>query len=299
MKIALFGKGYKSQQQSFLQLLIDELHQCGVEVVIYEPYLKAVYDQLNFPVSPLSFNTYDEVKHGVDMLFSVGGDGTLLDTVPYVRSSGIPILGINLGRLGFLSSVSKHEIADAVKNIARGSFTLDKRSLLQLNAPENLFGQLNFALNDITIYRNATPALIMVHVFVDDLFLNSYYGDGLIVATPTGSTAYSLSVGGPILSPGSQNFVIAPIASHNLTVRPIVIQDSSTIRIKIEGREEKYLMTMDSRQSPISKEDEIFIQKCDFNINLVTMPNKNFFSTIRDKLLWGVDYRKQQTNYYT
>lgn len=299
MKIALFGKGYKSHQQPFLQSLVDELYGANLEVLFYEPYLKAVYGELVFPVEPKSFNHYDEVKNGVDMLFSVGGDGTILDTVPYVRNSGIPILGINLGRLGFLSSVSKHEIAEAVQIIAKGDYTLDKRSLLQLDAPENLFGEINFALNDITIYRNATPALIMVHVFVDDLFLNSYYGDGLIVATPTGSTAYSLSVGGPILSPGSQNFIISPIASHNLTVRPIVIQDTSIIRLKIEGREDKYLMTMDSRQSPISKEDEICIQKCDFNINLVKMPNKNFFSTIRDKLLWGVDYRKQQTNYYT
>ncbi len=299
MKIALFGKGYKNHQQTFIQSLVDELYGANLEVLFYEPYLKAVYDELVFPVEPKSFNHYAEVKNGVDMLFSVGGDGTILDTVPYVRNSGIPILGINLGRLGFLSSVSKHEIAEAVHNIADGNYTLDKRSLLQLDAPENLFGEINFALNDITIYRNATPALIMVHVFVDDLFLNSYYGDGLIVATPTGSTAYSLSVGGPILSPGSQNFIISPIASHNLTVRPIVIQDTSVIRLKIEGREDKYLMTMDSRQSPISKEDEICIQKCDFNINLVKMPSKNFFSTIRDKLLWGVDYRKQQTNYYT
>ncbi len=293
MKIALFGKGYKSHQQPFLQGLVEELNRCGVEVMYYEPYLSSFADQLTFAHTPKSFNTYAEVLHGADMLLSVGGDGTFLDTVPFVRNSGIPILGINLGRLGFLSSVSKNEIAEAIRMVSQGNFTLDKRSLLQLNAPENLFGDLNFALNDITIYRNATPALIMVHVFVDDLFLNSYYGDGLIVATPTGSTAYSMSVGGPILTPGAQNFVIAPIASHNLTVRPIVIQDSSSIRIKIEGREEKYLMTMDSRQSAISKEDEIIIKKCDFQINLVNMPNKNFFSTIRDKLLWGVDNRKQ------
>jgi len=295
MRIALFGKGYKTPQQPFLQLLVDELNQYGLDVVYYEPYLKTIAGQLKFPGTPKSFNTHAEVINGVDLLLSLGGDGTFLDTVPFVRNSGIPILGINLGRLGFLSSVSKNEIAEAVRMVSQGNFTIDKRSLLRLNAPENLFGDLNFALNDITIYRNATPALIMVHVFVDNLFLNSYYGDGLIVATPTGSTAYSMSVGGPILSPGSQNFVIAPIASHNLTVRPIVLQDSSTIRIKIEGREDKYLMTMDSRQSTISKEDEILIKKCDFQINLVNMPNKNFYSTIRDKLLWGVDYRKQQS----
>lgn len=297
MKIALFGKGYTSQHQQYLQLLVDELDRSGIEVLFYEPYLKTVSSQLLFPHPPKSFSKYSEVKNQVDMLFSVGGDGTILDTVPYVRDSGIPIMGINLGRMGFLSSISKNEIVEAVRNVREGNYLLDRRSLLQLDAPENLFGELNFALNDITIYRNAPAALIVVHVFVDDLFLNSYYGDGLIVSTPTGSTAYSLSVGGPIVSPGSQNFIIAPIASHNLTVRPIVIQDTSIIKIQIEGREEKFLMSMDSRQSTIGKEDEIIIKKCDFEINLVRMPNKNFYETIRDKLHWGMDYRKQQTIY--
>jgi len=299
MKIALFGKGYSNQHQQYLQLLIDELHKGQIEVLFYEPYLKAVTGQLHFPTSPKSFNTFDEVKNGTDMLFSVGGGGTILDTVPFVRDSGVPILGINLGRMGFLSSMSKNEIVEAVNYVKKGNYLLDKRSLLQLDAPANLFGEINFALNDLAIYRNATPTLIMVHVFVDDLFLNSYYGDGLIIASPTGSTAYSLSVGGPIVSPGSQNMIIAPIASHNLTVRPIVIKDSSVIKMRIEGREEKYLMSMDSRQSPIGKEAEIIVRKCDFGINLVQMPGKNFFSTIRDKLLWGMDYRNQQTNYYT
>ena len=225
------------------------------------------------------------------MLFSIGGDGTILDTVPYVRDSGIPILGFNLGRLGFLSSVPKNEIEQALENVFKGDYYLNKRALLQLDQPQNIFGDLNFALNDLTIYRNNTTSLIVVHVYVDDKFLNSYWGDGLIVSTPTGSTAYSLSVGGPIISPGSQNFVIAPIASHNLTVRPIVIQDSSVIKIKIEGREDKYLMTMDSRHSTINKEDELLIRRCDFEVNLVELKNKDFFSTIRDKLLWGVDTR--------
>jgi NAD+ kinase len=224
-------------------------------------------------------------------LFSIGGDGTLLDTIPLVRGSGIPILGINLGRMGFLSSVSKEEISKAVGSVFEGNYKLDQRALLSLIEPKGIYGDLNFALNDLTIYRNNTTSLIVVHVYVDGLFLNSYWGDGLIVSTPTGSTAYSLAVGGPIISPGSQNFVIAPIASHNLTVRPIVIQDTSEIRIRIEGREEKYLMTMDSRHSAINKEDELIIRRCDFGVNLVQMKNKDFYSTVREKLLWGRDYR--------
>ncbi len=291
MKVALFGKVYTNSQREFLQLLIDELTKRGSDILIYEPYNKAIAGEVKFVDKPLFFNTYDDIEKDVDVLFSIGGDGTLLDTVSIVRNSGIPILGINLGRLGFLSSVSKDEIAYAVESVYNGDYYIDSRALLQLCEPKGLFGDVNFALNDLTIYRNNTTALIVVHVYVDDVLLNSYWGDGLIVSTPTGSTAYSLSVGGPIVTPGSKNFIIAPIASHNLTVRPIIIQDTSVIKIRIEGREEKYLMTMDSRHSAITKEDEIIIKRCDFSVNLVQMKNKDFFSTIRDKLLWGVDNR--------
>lgn len=291
MKVALFGKVYADNQRGYLQLLIDELTKRDARICIYEPYHKVISKEVKFGKNITFFNSNRDINNKIDILFSIGGDGTILDTVPIVRNSGIPILGINLGRLGFLSSVSKNEIADAVNNIFKGDYIVDKRSLLQLIEPKRLFGDINYALNDLTIYRNNTTSLIVVHVFVDDIFLNSYWGDGLIVSTPTGSTAYSLSVGGPIVAPGSKNFIIAPIASHNLTVRPIIIQDSSVIKIKIEGREEKYLMTMDSRHSAISKKDEIIIKRCNFKVNLIQMNNKDFYSTIRDKLLWGVDYR--------
>lgn len=291
MKVALFGKVYADNQKDYLQLLIDELAKKSSEICIYEPYYDAIVNYIKFTQDVILFSTNKDIDKDTGVLFSVGGDGTILDTLPIVRNSGIPILGINLGRLGFLSSVSKDEIIYAVNGVFNGDFYLDKRALLQLSEPKGLFGKINYALNDLTIYRNNTTALIVAHVFVDDMFLNSYWGDGLIVSTPTGSTAYSLSVGGPIVSPGSKNFIIAPIASHNLTVRPIIIQDTSVIKIKIEGREEKYLMTMDSRHTSISKDDEIIIERCSFNVNLIQMNNKNFYSTIRDKLLWGVDYR--------
>ncbi len=291
MKVALFGKAYTDNQKVYLQIIIDELTKREADICIYEPYFKAIEGKLKLNGNISYFNTNKDIRKSVDMLFSVGGDGTMLDTVPIVRNSGIPILGINLGRLGFLSSVSKNEIVNAIDSVFKGDYYIDKRALLQLSEPKKLFGNVNYALNDLTIYRNNATALIVVHVFVDDKFLNSYWGDGLIVSTPTGSTAYTMSVGGPIVTPGSKNFIIAPIASHNLTVRPIVLQDSSTIKIKIEGREDKYLMTMDSRHSAISKDDEIIIKRCSFNVNLVQMKNKNFYSTIRDKLHWGVDYR--------
>lgn len=291
MKVALFGKEYKEEHKKYLQQIIDELVKNQNELCCYQAYFNNIQKHLSLPDDVSTFHSHDDLVKGTDMLFSIGGDGTILDTIPLVRDSGIPILGINLGRLGFLSSVSKNEIKQALENIFKGEYYIDKRALLQLEKPERIFGELNFALNDLTINRNNTTSLIVVHVYVDDKFLNSYWGDGLIVSTPTGSTAYSLSVGGPIMSPGSQNFVIAPIASHNLTVRPIVIQDSSTIRIKIGGREDKYLMTMDSRHSNINKEDELVIRRCDFEVKLIELNNKDFFSTIRDKLLWGVDSR--------
>ena len=291
MKVALFGKEFKEDQKKYLQQILNELVNNNIELCFFQPYYDKIKDHLNLPKKLNTFGNHIDLKEGADMLFSIGGDGTILDTIPLVRDSGIPILGINLGRLGFLSSVSKSEIKQALESIFKGEYYIDKRALLELEQPEGIFGELNFALNDLTIYRNNTTSLIVVHVYVDDKFLNSYWGDGLIVSTPTGSTAYSLSVGGPIMSPGSQNFVIAPIASHNLTVRPIVIQDSSKIRIKIGGREDTYLMTMDSRHSSINKEDELVIKRCDFEVNLIEMNNKNFFSTIRDKLHWGVDNR--------
>jgi NAD+ kinase len=163
--------------------------------------------------------------------------------------------------------------------------------LIELVQPENLFGELCFALNDLTIYRNNSDSLLTVHVYLNDKFLNTYWGDGLIVSTPTGSTAYSLSVGGPIVTPGSENFVIAPIASHNLTVRPIVIQDNNVIKIRVEGREKKYLLTMDSRQATLNMNEELVVRRCDFKVNLVQMEDKDFYATIREKLLWGKDIR--------
>ncbi len=289
MKIAIFGKKYSAEDKGYLKVLIDKLKETDAQLCIYKPYYDSLPSDLDFPYNLEFFSTHKDLS--CKILISIGGDGTILDTVPFVRNSGIPILGINLGRLGFLSSISKSEISSAIDSIYKNDYSVDKRALLKIEQPTSIFGDINFALNDITLYRNDTTSLIVVHVYVDGVFLNSYWGDGLIISTPTGSTAYSLSVGGPIITPGSQNFLIAPIASHNLTVRPIVIQDSSEIRIKIDGREDNYLMTLDSKQSTMNKKQELIIKRNDFDVNLVKMNNKNFFSTIRDKLMWGFDNR--------
>ncbi len=289
MKIGIFGKTLEDNYLPYLSILFQELEKRKAEVWIFKPFYDKLKKLLHFDFTPKVFSN-EKLEIDLDFLFSIGGDGTILDAIPYIKNSNIPIMGINLGRLGFLSSISKNEMQQAIQHIYTGNYSLDKRALIQLSKP-SLFNKVNFALNDATIYRNSNKSLVAIHVYVDDLFLNTYWGDGLIVATPTGSTAYSLSVGGPIITPGSENFVIAPIASHNLTVRPVVIPDNSKIKIKVDGREERFLFTMDSRQTTIKKSDEIILEKASFKINLIQMPEHNFFSTIREKLLWGVDIR--------
>ncbi len=221
----------------------------------------------------------------------VGGDGTLLDTVSLVRDSGIPVLGINLGRLGFLSSISRDDIIPAVEKVLKGEYTLEQRTLLNLSSDADIFGEFHCALNDVTVTRKDSMALIVIHVYVDGVFLNSYWADGLIVATPTGSTAYSLSSGGPIVSPGSENILITPLAPHNLTIRPIVISDKSEISIRVEGRDSEYLVSLDSKTDVIEPGLELRIRKADFSFNLVKIEHKDFYTTIRDKLKWGLDVR--------
>lgn len=291
MKLALFGKSIRKENYPYLLQLIDKLEEYECELMAYRPYLEDLRRNDDFNYDLIPFSNHDDLKGNVDMVLSIGGDGTLLDTVSLVRDSGIPVLGINLGKLGFLSSISRDEIIPAVEKVIRGDYTLDQRTLLHLTAKEGLFGNFSYALNDLTVTRRDSTALVVIHVHVDGVFLNSYWADGLIVATPTGSTAYSLSSGGPIVSPGSENFVITPLAPHNLTVRPIVISDKSEIRIHVEGRDKKYLVSLDSKTDVIKPGDELHIRSADFKFNLVKIEHKDFYTTIRDKLKWGLDVR--------
>jgi len=224
-------------------------------------------------------------------LFSIGGDGTILDTVPFVLDSGIPVAGINMGRLGFLSGISKNEVAMAVKSVLTNDYTVEQRTLLELVSPEKVFDDVKYALNELNVIRNPEHSLLAIKVFVDDVYLNTYWGDGILLATPTGSTAYSLSAGGPIIAPNAKNFVITPIATHNLTVRPVVIPDDSTIRIQVEGREKKFVFSMDSRSCTLDTSVQLEVRKADFCLNLVRMRGEDFFGTIRNKLMWGKDNR--------
>jgi NAD+ kinase len=291
MKIALFGKNFDNQRIPFVRKMVDALMCKNVEIVIYQPYFEMINAEIQFPTNIVFFHSHDDLPLDTAMIFSIGGDGTLLDVLPIIRESGIPVLGINMGRLGFLSSVAKQDVEKAINFIIEGRFSLISRTLLQLESPSGLFGDLNYALNELTVFRKETTSLIVINVYIDDAFVNAYWADGLIIATPTGSTAYSLSAGGPILVPTAENFVITPIATHNLSVRPIVISDKSVIRLKVVGRQAKYTVSMDSRSEVLDESIDIVIKKANFGLNLVSMEGKDFFGTIREKLLWGLDIR--------
>ena len=289
MTIALFGKNIAPENGDYMRRLFNELSDNQVEIAVYQPFADLVKTFVPEGVNYTVFHSHDDLN--ADILFSIGGDGTILDTVPFVRDSGMPVLGINMGRLGFLSSISKNEIGEAVKSVLAGDYSVEHRTLLELVAPENVFGDVRYALNELNVIRNPEHSLLAIKVFVDDVYLNTYWGDGILLATPTGSTAYSLSAGGPIIAPNAKNFVITPIATHNLTVRPVVIPDDSVIRIQVEGRERKFVFSMDSRNCTLDTSVQLEVRKAHFCLNLVRMRGEDFFGTIRNKLMWGKDNR--------
>jgi NAD+ kinase len=292
MNIALYGRTLSSGFEKCIQHLINVLEKHGCVIYIYEPFSLEIKDKVKFKKAFVPFTKHQEIAGAVSFVFSIGGDGTLLNTVTLVKDSNIPVMGINTGRLGFLASISKDEVPKAVEDILNNKYVIEKRSLLELSAPDNLFGKMNFALNELTVRKKDSSSMISINVFLNDEYLNSYWADGLIVATPTGSTAYSLSCGGPIISPDSENFIITPIASHNLTVRPFVIPDKSTIRLKIsDDRNRKFLISLDSRTQTIDNSFEIIIRKAAFTFSLLKLKNEDFYSTIRNKLMWGIDKR--------
>ena len=289
MKIALFGKNIAPENGEYMRQLLMELAERQAEISIFHPFADIVAAFVPKGVKYSVFHSHDDLN--ADLMFSIGGDGTILDTVPFVLNSGMPVLGINMGRLGFLSSISKDEIGMAVESVFSGDYQVEQRSLLELVSPEKVFGDVRYALNELNVIRNPEHSLLAIKVFVDDVYLNTYWGDGILLATPTGSTAYSLSAGGPIIAPNAKNFVITPIATHNLTVRPVVIPDSSVIRIQVEGREKKFVFSMDSRSCTLDTSVQLEVRKADFCLNLVRMRGEDFFGTIRNKLMWGKDNR--------
>lgn len=290
MRIAIYGRKFNETAIVYVQQLIDCLLENEVEITIYTAFHAYLQPRVKLPSNLNLFSSHEELND-VQYLISVGGDGTLLDTVTLVRDSGIPIIGINMGRLGFLASIAKQEIKTAVESLIKGHFTIDKRSLIRVESDIPLFNGVNYGLNEVTIHKKDTSSMIIIHAYLNGEFLNSYWADGLILATPTGSTGYSLSCGGPIIFPNSENFVITPISPHNLNVRPIIISDNQVITFEVEGRSAHYLATLDSRTETLETNIQLAVRKESFQINLIRLSTETYLSTLRNKLMWGLDTR--------
>lgn len=291
MKVAIYGRPFSSTTLQYVQKIFDCLAKYSIEPLVYEEFYQFISGKVFFAQKIDTFSNHEELKFKVDLLLSLGGDGTMLDSVALVRNSLIPIIGINFGRLGFLASINKDDISGAIESLVNKQFTLESRDLLSVTAERPLFDNANFALNDVIIHRSDNSAMMIIHAYLNDEYLNSYWADGLIVATPTGSTAYSLSCGGPIIFPESENFVITPVSPHNLNVRPVVVSDSNVLSFEIEGRSSKYLLSCDSRTETIDSSFRFEVRKANFSVNLIRLKNESYLSTLRNKLLWGIDTR--------
>lgn len=294
MKIAIYGREFQHAVIQYVQELFDLLAYEQVEIWVYDNFNEFLKNKITCKRPTYAFLSHADLPNDIQFMLSLGGDGTMLSAVSIIADSGIPITGINFGRLGFLASINKDKIKGALAELLAGNYDIEKRVLLsayQEDKDRVTTQALSFALNDMTIIKKDSSAMITVNAYVNDELLNSYWADGLIIATPTGSTAYSLSCGGPIVMPGSGNFIITPISPHNLNVRPIVLGDSSQLRIEVESRSDSFLFSCDSITKTVNTGIVIHIQRAHFTVNLIRLKHESFFSTIRHKLLWGLDTR--------
>jgi NAD+ kinase len=291
MRVGLYSRGIDHQQQPQVVQLLKELSAQNIRLVLHQSLLLAGEGLIEWPEGTTIFEDHEDLDPGIDCMISLGGDGTLLDTVTQVRDKNIPILGINFGRLGFLASLGRNELSNAVDALVNGTYVVDKRSLIHVDANIPLFGNLPFGLNEFTIHKRDTSPMIKIHTYLNGEFLNSYWADGLIVSTPTGSTGYNMSCNGPIVFPESASFVIVPIAPHNLNVRPIIVPDSTIVSFEVEGRSEDFICTLDSRREIVGKDIQLAVKKEQFNVSLVRLNEGTFLSTLRSKLTWGLDKR--------
>jgi len=292
-KVAIFGQTHKKTSCQYFELLIENLNKYKVEIVIYEDFVSFLSNLGVEDLCYATFSKHEDLDSSFDLIFTLGGDGTILQAVTLIRDLNIPILGINTGRLGFLATVQKKEIKNAIQSIFAKQYTIQKRALLHIETNQNNsnFEKLNFGLNEVTIARKNSTSMIGVEAYIDNEYLTTYWADGLIVATPTGSTGYSLSCNGPIIIPESNNFVITPIAPHNLSARPLVIPDKTNIKLKVIGREKEFFLSLDSRVSSVAIETEITLKKAAFQIRIIQLNQQTFIETLRSKLLWGEDKR--------
>lgn len=292
MKVAIYGQIYQDNATEYLVELLDELQNESSEIFLEKDFYD-LYRKLPTSKAFPTFTLYSGLDASFNMFVSFGGDGTILRATTFVRDLGIPIVGVNTGRLGFLSTFKKEDVRKVVREFKQGAYVIVERSLVQLNSPvlDIEFGDLNFALNEITVSRKDTTSMITVETYLNDEYLTSYWADGLIISTPTGSTGYSLSCGGPVIVPTAKSLVLTPIAPHNLNARPLVISDDTIIRLKVSGREENHLVSLDSRIASLENGEEITIRKAPFTIKMIEYTSESFLKTLRNKLLWGEDRR--------
>jgi NAD+ kinase len=291
MKAAIYSRIMEDEQQKDVQLFFDELNKQKIEPIIFQHFFDQIKDDIKLPADTKTFSLAEDLSEEIEFIVSLGGDGTLLDTVTLVRNKDISIVGINFGRLGFLASIGRDEVKIAVKAIAKRSYVVDKRTMIHLDANIPLFSNVPYALNEFSIHKRDVASMIKIHTYLNGEFLNTYWADGLIVATPTGSTGYSLSCNGPVVFPDSGSFVITPVAPHNLNVRPIIVPDDNVISFEIESRSEQIICALDSRREIVNKNVQLAVRKEGFSINLVRLSENNFLQTLRNKLTWGLDKR--------
>lgn len=289
MQIGLHGKEFSLKSLPVVERVLDLIHDHGVEPVVSAAFA-AQLKKSGFKHKLQTYELGDSLKP-MKFVLSLGGDGTLLETVTHVGKTEVPVLGINLGRLGFLATINKDETSIALQKVFEGAYTIDKRTLLRVDSKPALFGNLNFALNDLTVMKKDTATMLIVHAHIDGEYLNSYWADGLIISTPTGSTGYNLSCGGPLVFPRSGNFIITPVSPHNLTARPIIVSDTSEISLEVEGRSKNFLITLDSRVATGDASLRLKITKESFKVNLIQLEGQHYFKTLRNKLNWGLDIR--------
>ncbi|OJU76041.1 MAG: NAD kinase [Bacteroidetes bacterium 47-18] len=292
MLIALYNRVYEKEDFHILEHTVALLQSHNVTLAVYEKLYEALLnDGVSFLNTPVIFHDYQKLPADTHCLISFGGDGTILDVVTFIGNKQIPVMGINLGRLGFLAAVGKDEIEQAIRQLMMGNYTIDERALMHLDSNLPVFEDAPFALNEFTIHRLQTSSMIKVHTYLNGEFLNTYWADGLVIATPTGSTGYSLSCNGPVVFPQASNFIITPVAPHNLNIRPIVVPDDTVISFEMEGRTDEFLCTLDARSATITKDYQLAIRKESFSFKLIRLDEHNFLKTIRQKLYWGVDSR--------
>ena len=292
MKIAIHGRNFNESARPYIESMFGELARRKIDVQLSATFRSFLDEQNIQHCSHMIYGCPDELCDA-RLVVSMGGDGTLLETISHVGKRRIPVIGINVGRLGFLATVSPERISDMIEALENNQYKIDERTLVKVESNIDLFEGRNFGLNDFTITKTDTASMITVHTYLNDEFLNSYWADGLIISTPTGSTGYSLSCGGPVLVPHSQNFIITPVSPHNLNVRPLVVEDSSVIRLEVKSRSNNFLVSMDSRSRVVDEVTELTVSKADFTARLIKMRDDSFLDTLRSKLSWGLDMRNR------